>query len=46
MMFNLLKESGKIVQTYYHDGYWLDIGREDDYQKACIDMSMQDKEYN
>jgi NDP-sugar pyrophosphorylase family protein len=31
--------SGRTVQSYRHDGYWLDIGRPDDYQKAQEDVA-------
>ncbi|GAB4292416.1 MAG: sugar phosphate nucleotidyltransferase [Myxococcota bacterium] len=33
----MLKENGKKVSTYLHKGYWLDIGRPEDYEKACED---------
>lgn len=32
-----LIERGEPVRTQSHDGYWLDIGRPDDYQKAIED---------
>jgi NDP-sugar pyrophosphorylase family protein len=28
-------EGGGIVSTFLHDGFWLDIGRPDDYERAC-----------
>jgi len=34
---NLIREltqAGEQVSSYLHDGYWLDIGRPDDYQRA------------
>jgi NDP-sugar pyrophosphorylase family protein len=31
--------SGQDVRSYRHDGYWLDIGRPDDYQKAQEDVA-------
>lgn len=30
-----LHELGERVSTYLHNGYWLDIGRIDDYEAAC-----------
>lgn len=33
-----LHKDGKTVNCYVHDGYWLDIGRPEDYEKACIDF--------
>ena len=33
-----IKEKGGGVNTYKHSGYWLDIGREEDYSKACEDL--------
>jgi NDP-sugar pyrophosphorylase family protein len=33
-----LKADGEPVRCYEHTGYWLDIGREQDYQQACQDM--------
>ena len=33
---NINKENKKI-SGYIHEGYWLDIGRPDDYEKACKD---------
>ncbi|HWQ15532.1 MAG TPA: sugar phosphate nucleotidyltransferase [Roseiflexaceae bacterium] len=30
--------SGETVQCYHYDGYWLDIGRVDDYQQAVADF--------
>jgi NDP-sugar pyrophosphorylase family protein len=32
-----LGEEKKKVKAYVHPGYWLDIGRADDYAKACED---------
>jgi NDP-sugar pyrophosphorylase family protein len=34
---NLLKNREK-VNGYIHNGYWLDIGRPEDYEKACADI--------
>ncbi|MCW5980205.1 MAG: NTP transferase domain-containing protein [Bryobacteraceae bacterium] len=33
----LLHGAGLRVRGYIHQGYWLDIGRPDDYEKACAD---------
>lgn len=42
LMFACLRE--KIpVHTYAHDGYWLDIGRPDDYEKAERDAATMGK---
>ena len=27
-----------LTVAYRHDGYWLDIGRPDDYERACTDF--------
>ena len=32
-----LNKENKKISGYLHDGYWLDIGRPDDYEKACKD---------
>jgi NDP-sugar pyrophosphorylase family protein len=32
-----LKTAGNRVSGYLHEGYWLDIGRPEDYEKACRD---------
>jgi NDP-sugar pyrophosphorylase family protein len=29
-----LTAAGQRVSSYLHEGYWLDIGRPDDYQRA------------
>lgn len=34
-----LAGDGKKVKGYTHHGYWLDIGRADDYAKACEDYA-------
>ena len=31
----LLKRSGARIGSYVHEGYWLDIGRREDYERAC-----------
>jgi len=33
-----LIKNGENVNGYLHDGYWLDIGRPEDYEKACQDI--------
>jgi NDP-sugar pyrophosphorylase family protein len=33
----LLKASGARIGSYVHQGYWLDIGRREDYEQACRD---------
>lgn len=33
----LLKKSGAKIGGYVHQGYWLDIGRREDYERACRD---------
>ena len=33
-----LISDGKIVNGYIYDGYWLDIGRPDDYEKANMEI--------
>lgn len=32
-----LKKSGARIGGYVHQGYWLDIGRREDYERACRD---------
>ena len=32
-----LIKNGENVNGYIHDGYWLDIGRPEDYERACAD---------
>lgn len=32
-----LKKSGARIGGYVHEGYWLDIGRREDYERACRD---------
>jgi NDP-sugar pyrophosphorylase family protein len=31
----MLKSSGARIGSYVHEGYWLDIGRREDYERAC-----------
>jgi NDP-sugar pyrophosphorylase family protein len=33
-----LLDAGKPVGSYLYDGYWLDIGRHDDYEKAIVEF--------
>ena len=33
-----LLEAGEPVGSYLYDGYWLDIGRHDDYEKAIVEF--------
>jgi len=35
-----LTDAGRRVQTYEHPGYWLDIGRPDDYEQAQSDVDL------
>ena len=35
-----LNKENKKISGYLHDGYWLDIGRPDDYEKACKDYEI------
>lgn len=37
-LIQLLLDGGKTVKGYVFDGYWLDIGRPDDYEKANADL--------
>jgi NDP-sugar pyrophosphorylase family protein len=37
LMLDLI-DNNNPPQVIRHDGYWLDIGRPDDYAKACEDM--------
>jgi len=37
-LVNRLLERGVRVHSYHHRGYWLDIGRPDDYQQAQADF--------
>ena len=38
-LVKLLMKDGKQVNVYKFDGYWLDIGRHDDYEKAMEEFS-------
>jgi NDP-sugar pyrophosphorylase family protein len=39
-----LINSGARVNGFIHDGYWLDIGRPEDYEKACSDIEKMKSE--
>lgn len=39
-LIRALVAGGEPVHTYKHQGYWLDIGRPDDYQRAQDDFEM------
>ena len=36
-LVKMLIQAGEHVNGYIHDGYWLDIGRPEDYERACSD---------
>jgi NDP-mannose synthase len=38
-------EKQEMVQCYMYDGYWLDIGRVDDYQRAVEDFELHRAEF-
>lgn len=38
-LMNLLLQKKKPPTIYHHQGYWLDIGRPDDYEKALADIA-------
>ena len=38
LMIDLLRRK-ELVKAYPHDGYWLDLGRPDDYETAVRDFS-------
>ena len=37
-LIEILNAKNQKVMGYVHKGYWLDIGRPDDYEKACLDF--------
>jgi len=37
-LIQILMAAGQTVKGYVFDGYWLDIGRPDDYEKANTDI--------
>lgn len=38
-LIKVLLENGKIIRTYSISGYWLDIGKPEDFEKAQEDIS-------
>jgi NDP-sugar pyrophosphorylase family protein len=44
LVMNLMKE-GQRVNVFNFDGYWLDIGRHDDYEKAVEEFSVHRSEF-
>jgi len=44
LVINLMKE-GQRVNVFNFDGYWLDIGRHDDYEKAIEEFSTHRSEF-
>jgi len=36
-----LEDAGERVSAYIHDGFWLDIGRREDYERAVADPAAQ-----
>jgi NDP-sugar pyrophosphorylase family protein len=44
LMLNLLKE-GQKVNVFKFDGYWLDIGRPDDYERAIDEFAKHRQEF-
>ena len=43
-LMHTMLEKQKPVSIYNYEGYWLDIGRPDDYEKACNDIeTLQEK---
>ena len=44
LMLNLIKE-GRKVNVYNFDGYWLDIGRHDDYEQAIEEFSIHRNDF-
>jgi NDP-sugar pyrophosphorylase family protein len=42
-LMDLLLKSGERVCAFRHDGYWLDIGRPDDYERALQDLNRIDE---
>lgn len=38
LLINMMQK-GERIRCYPHNGYWLDIGRVDDYQQAVQDFS-------
>lgn len=44
-LVKLLMKDGKPVNVYNFDGYWLDIGRHDDYEKAMEEFSINRQKF-
>ena len=44
LMLKLI-ETGEPVRVKRHDGYWLDIGRPDDYERATIEFEKDRKRF-
>lgn len=44
-LVKLLMKDGKQVNVYNFDGYWLDIGRHDDYEKAMDEFSANRQQF-
>ena len=44
LMLKLI-EAGQHVTVMRHDGYWLDIGRPDDYERASIEFAKDRKRF-
>jgi NDP-sugar pyrophosphorylase family protein len=40
-LMNALLQTGRTVQVRPHEGYWLDIGRPEDYQRAVEEFALQ-----
>jgi len=38
-LIQILHKKEQKIMGFIHKGYWLDIGRPDDYEKACLDFS-------
>jgi NDP-mannose synthase len=44
LILNLIKEEKK-VNVFNFDGYWLDIGRHDDYEQAIVEFALHRDEF-
>ncbi len=44
MIIEKIKNSGNLVKCYIHDGYWVDIGSHEEYERASKDFD--DIKYN
>ena len=38
-LMHALLDRGEAINTFRYDGYWLDIGRPDDYERAQVDLA-------